>query len=164
MKISILAATALLIAGTTAAMAAWDQDQTIVDLQAQGFTRIEIVIGATQAKVEASNGTTKVETIYDLATGGVVKTESESIDPSDVKSPGVGVRTTNRDTFISDDDHEDDHGGVRGGHGADDEADDDHGGGDDDEDDGEDDHGDHDGGDDDGGDDDGGDDDDGDDD
>jgi len=180
MKISILAAAALLLAGTSMAQAAWDQNQTVLDLQAQGYTHIEITLGVTQAKVEASNGTIKVETVYDLVTGDVVKTETDAADPNESQTPRVEIKTTDEAAFVGggDDDGEDDHKGGSSGPGSHDEADDNgsdddaaddnsgHGGGDDsgddnsgDDDSSDDDHGgdDH-GGDDDGGDDHGGDD------
>ena len=106
MKISILAATALLLASTSMAQAAWDQNQTVLDLQAQGYTHIEITVGATQAKVEASNGTIKIETVYDLVTGDVVKSETEPVDPSESQTPGVEIKTTDDSDFV--DDEEDD--------------------------------------------------------
>lgn len=144
MKMRILAATALLLAGTSMAQAAWDQNQTVLDLQAQGYTHIEITLGATQAKVEASNATTKVETVYDLATGDVVKTETEAVDPNDPQTPGVEIKTTDEDDFVGEDDGEDD---LNDDHGSDDEQADDNGSDDDHEDD-SDDESDDDGGDD----------------
>lgn len=128
MKISILASAALLLASTSLAQAAWDQDQTVLDLQAQGFTHIEITVGATQAKVEASNATTKVETIYDLATGDVLKVETDSVDDDEVEAPGVEIRTTDDTSFLGGHDGEDDdNGGVSGGNGSDDDQADDNG-------------------------------------
>ena len=131
MKISILAATALLLAGTSMAQAAWDQNQTVLDLQAQGFTHIEITVGVTQAKVEASNGTTKVETVYDLATGDIVKTETDPVDPNEPTTPGIEIKTTDEEVFVGEDDGEDeqgdDKGGVSGRDGSDDDEADDHG-------------------------------------
>jgi hypothetical protein len=154
MKISILAAAALLLASTSLAQAAWDQDQAVLALQAQGYTHIEITVGPTQAKVEASNGTTKVETIYDLATGDVVKTETDTVDADEVQSPGIEIKTTNDDSFVdgNDDDEADDNGSD------DDQGDDNSGPGGGDDDSGDDDSGDDDSGDDDSGDDDSGDD------
>jgi len=148
MKISILAAAALLLAGTSMAQAAWDQNQTVLDLQARGFTHIEITVGTTQAKVEASDGTTKLETVFDLVTGAVVKSETGRVGPNESQTPGVEVNTSSADAFV-DDGKDDDHGGSSAGSGSDDDqADDngsdddqadDNGGGSDDE--GDDDHG-----------------------
>lgn len=107
MKIRILAAAALLLAGTSLAQAAWDQNQTVLDLQAQGFTHIEITVGVTQAKVEASNSTTKVETVYDLVTGDVVMTETAAVDPNEVQTPGVEIKTTDENAFVGKDDEDD---------------------------------------------------------
>jgi hypothetical protein len=134
----ILMLTAALIVGGTIASAAIDTEALVSALQADGYTRVEVKVGPTQTKVEATNGDRKVETVYDNETGQVLKSETELVRAGEDISPGVEVRTTDRD-FVGDDDH--------GGRGRDhDEDDDDHGGHDDDDDDhdSDDDHGDHD--------------------
>lgn len=130
MKMRVLGLVAALLMASPA-FAAWDVDAITQKFQADGFTRIEVKIGPTQAKVEAIKDGTKVEVIYDLATGDVLKRESEVISADDSSATGVFVRNTVRD-FIGtsssgrsgDDDSADDSSGRNG---SDDSADD-HGG------------------------------------
>ena len=94
---------------TTAALsllagAAWAQsvgqsvtDQVVSGLQAQGFTRIEVKEGPTQIKVEAIQGTTKVEYVYDIRTGDVLSTETERVDGDDDTRPGVEIEREDED-------------------------------------------------------------------
>lgn len=136
MKMTFVAmAFSVMMAGSAAF--ALTPDQVISDLQAQGYTRVEVRVGPTQMKVEAIKGTEKVEIIYDSATGTVLKTETEAVRPGENTAPGVSVRERGRD-FVrverrdssdddSDDDSNDDHGG-RGSDDNDDDGDDDHGG------------------------------------
>lgn len=94
---------------TTAALsllagAAWAQsvgqsvtDQVVSGLQAQGFTRIEVKEGPTQIKVEAIQGTTKVEYVYDIRTGDVLSQETERVDGDDDTRPGVEIDQEDED-------------------------------------------------------------------
>ena len=136
-------------------------DQVVAGLQAQGFTRIEVDAGPTQVKVEVIRGTTKVEYVYDRATGGLLSQETEAVDADDDTRPGieydtrdddfvrVGVGGSHDDDDDGQDDDGDDEGGDRNrGHGNDaDGFDDDNPGrgqddrADDDDDDGDDDDG-----------------------
>ena len=129
--------TAAFAISSNMAFAAVTAESIAADLQAKGFTRIEIQQSANQFKAEAFRGTEKFEAIYDASTGDVLKTESYNDDSND-----------------STDDADDDHG--NGTSGSDHDGGDDNGG---DHDGGDDNGGDHDGGDHDGGDHDGGDDD-----
>lgn len=95
MKRTFLLASALLLTGQAAL--ALTSEQVIDDLTAQGYTRIEVRNGLTQTKVEAIRGTTKLEVIYDQATGAVLKTETEAVEPGDDTTPGISVRNRNRD-------------------------------------------------------------------
>ncbi len=148
MKRILLMTAALIVAGTMASAAITAQS-LVDDFSAQGYTRIEVKTGLTQIKVEAVKGTTKVETIYNMATGQVLKTETEAVGLFDDTAPGVEVSDRNRDFLRlasndddsnddsdddsdddsnddSDDDSDDDHGGNSGhgggnsGHGSDD--------------------------------------------
>lgn len=114
-------------------------DQLISDLQADGFTRIEVKNGVTQTKVEAIRGTEKVETVFDRATGEVIKQEVETVRAGEDTRPGVEIDTRDSD-FVdgarSDDRDDDDR---RSGRGDDDDDDDDRRSGRDDDDDGDDD-------------------------
>lgn len=166
MKLRVLGLVAALMMSTPA-LAAWDVDAITQQYKADGFTRIEIKIGPTQAKVEAIKDGTKVEVIYDLASGDVLKRESEVISADESSATGVSVRNTERDFLVdvgstrSNDDDDDDDVLDDNGRDDDDSADDNSGrGGDDDEDDdesddnsggGDDDGPDHDSGDDNGG-------------
>ena len=158
-KLKLMIAGMVLSAGM--AMAAVTTEQVISDLQAEGYTWIEVKRGPTQIKVEAVKGTTKIETIIDTATGAVLKTESETASAAEQSRVGVQVRDRNRDFLEvgsgddassdddssddgSDDDSSDDDSNDDGddngnddgdddnsGHGSDDDGNDDHGGGDD---------------------------------
>lgn len=100
------------------AAAAITADDVIATYQTDGYTRIEVRMGVTQMKVEAIKGDTKVETVYDIDTGTVLKTETEAVRAGETVTPGVSVRELNRDFVRSarsddgadDDDDDDDHG------------------------------------------------------
>ncbi len=123
-----LAGLAALLMTTSLAQAAFDANSVAMQLQSEGYTRIEIKIGQSIAKVEAIKGTTKIEVTYDIASGTVLKTETEQVGADDKITPGVEIRTGRDD---HDDDANDDGGSGsnsgRGG-GDDDNEDDDHGG------------------------------------
>lgn len=118
MKLHVLGATAFVMMATTMAQAAWDSEEIARHYTAQGYTRVEIELSRTQAKVEAIRGASKIEVIYDLATGKVLKTENETVDGDDSTAPGVFMRTDLRASFHddldsydrSDDDDYHDHG------------------------------------------------------
>ncbi|MBP6736747.1 MAG: PepSY domain-containing protein [Rhodobacteraceae bacterium] len=149
MKTKFFHAAAMLLMSTTLSHAAITSDDLISQYQAQGYTRIEIKVGTTLAKVEAIKDGQKVEVLYDLVTGAVLKTETEAVDAGDNVTPGVQVRNV-RDEKLDDDrggddDSDDD---------SDNDSDDDDSSDDDSSDDGDDDSGDDDGDDDNSGDDD----------
>lgn len=155
MKRIALIALAILLPGS-AALAAISPQDLANQFAAQGYTAIEITQGRTQTKIEASNGTQKIEEIYDTSTGTLLKREVEAAEAGDDIRNGVRLRNRDRD-FVrvvsglpssgddssdddsndddrghgNDDDHADDDNPGRGsgGHGADDDGDDDHGGG-----------------------------------
>ena len=136
MKRIFLAGAAALALTATAALAQSVADQIVSGLQQQGYTRIEVTEGPTQIKVEAIQGSTKLEYVYDRASGRILKQEVEPVRPGEDTTPGVRVRSGD-DSVRGDDDgplHDvgDDHGGDR-----DDDDDDDSGrrGGSDDDDD-----------------------------
>ena len=93
---------------TGAALAQIDADALVEQYQSQGYTRVEVKVGPSQVKVEAIRGTTKVETIYDSATGAVLKTETESVDAGDDTTPGVEIDNKSRDFLDDEGDDEDD--------------------------------------------------------
>ncbi len=139
MKFRLIAAAAVVLMTTSFAQAAFNADDIAAQYQSDGYTRIEIKIGLNTAKVEAFRGTTKIEVTYDLASGTVIKTETETFANAPNVTPGVFVRTESESGRGSDDDGDDDgddHGGDDSGHhsGSDDSGSDDsgHHGGDDD--------------------------------
>lgn len=133
MKLRMLGLVAALMM-TTPALAAWDVDAVTQKLVADGYTRVEVKIGPTQAKVEAIKDGTKTEVIYDLSTGNVLKTETQAIEADDDTAPGVFVRNRSGDFVLvvgnkSDDDEDEvdddlDDGDDNGSGSDDDEEDD----------------------------------------
>lgn len=151
MKTKLFHAAAALIMSATFAHAAITSGDLVAQYQAQGYTRIEVKVGTTLAKVEAIKDGQKVEVLYDLVSGAILKSETEAVRPGEDVTPGVEVRTVNDDKLDddrgrgrgSDDDESDDDGSDDDGSdddgsdddGSDDDGDDDNsgsGGGDDD--------------------------------
>ena len=93
-SIGILGVTFILAAGSAAALT---PDEAIRALQADGFSRVELRVGPTQMKAEAIRGSEKVEIIYDLATGQILKKEIEPLRADDDTRPGVSIRNGTRD-------------------------------------------------------------------
>jgi hypothetical protein len=137
----VMMAAAMALYGTTA-LAVVTAEDVVADLQADGYSWIEVKRGPTQIKVEAVKGTSKIEKIIDIETGRVLQTETENADPEDMGRTGVQIRDRNEDFLddgsddSSDDDSSDDDSSDDNG-GDDDEGNDDNGGddngGDDDE-------------------------------
>ena len=121
------------VSGTSTSIISTSTDQIVSDLQAQGFTRIEVKTGLTQTKVEAIRGTEKVETVFDRATGDVIKQEVETVRAGEDTRPGVEVRSRDRDFVDGSRSDDRDDSGSRSG--RDDDDDDRRGGRDDDDDD-----------------------------
>ena len=152
MKRILMMTTAAFALSASLAMAQSVQDQIVTALQGQGFERIEVTTGLTQVKVEAIRGGVKVEYIYDLATGALLKQEQQSVDAGDDTSPGVEYDTEDGDFLddssddSDDDGSDDDSSDDDDNSGSDDDSDDDNGGhgSDDDDDSGDDDSGDDD--------------------
>lgn len=126
MRKLILTTTAIFTLGAGAALAALTAESVVSSLQAQGFENMEIKVGLTTIKAEASKGADKYEITYDIETGAIVKQEFYPGEGAEV-DPGVEIKTGEDD---------DDHGK---GSGHDDDEDDD----DDDDEDDDDDHSGH---------------------
>ncbi|TNC69837.1 hypothetical protein [Rubellimicrobium roseum] len=92
-----LATTAVMALSTGAALAQSAAEEVIAGLQAQGYTRIEVKEGPTQMKVEAIQGDTKLEYVYDRATGQVLSREVERVDGDDDTAPGVEIDREDED-------------------------------------------------------------------
>ena len=132
MKRTLMLTAALLFAGNMA-IAAVDTDAIVADLTAKGYTNIEVKTSDTRVKIEAVNGTEKLEVTYDIATGEIVKQETGTVgagDEIDDDQNGTGASDSGDDEgddhgdHNGDDDHDDDHDG------GDNDGDGDHGGGD----------------------------------
>ena len=125
---------------TAAMVHAQDATQSLIDqFRAQGYTHIEVKRGLGQIKIEGYRAGVSREIVVDLATGAIVKDESESAREPIGSPDDIEIKDENRD-FLDDDhddDHDDDDHGRRGHHDDDDDHDDDH-----DDDDDDDDHGD----------------------
>lgn len=90
-----------------AAFAEIDTDGLIGRFQDDGYTTIEVTRGLTQTKVEAINQDSKVEVVFDNASGQVLDQEFDTPEADDDTQPGVTVRDRNRD-FVDSGDQEDD--------------------------------------------------------
>jgi hypothetical protein len=113
-----LAASAMLFG--SAALADAFVDGVVNNLRSLGYEYIEVTRGVTQAKAEAVRGTQKIEVIYDLATGQILRQEYETAGPGYFGRSGVEIDVERRD-FLDDDDDD----GSRSGSGRDDDDDDD---------------------------------------
>lgn len=135
MKTKLFMTVSALVFSTTMAFAALSTDTVVADLQTQGYTRIEVKTGPTQTKIEAINGTEKLQVIYDNATGNELKREVGTVGLLENTTEGVFYDDRGRD-FISGDDNgddssddsSDDNGGDTSGNGNDDNGGDDNGG------------------------------------
>jgi hypothetical protein len=135
MRRTLLLGTALFLAMASASQAAITAEDIVAQYQSAGYQRIEVEVGVTRAKVEAIKDGQKIEVTYDLETGAVLKSETETLPAGADVTPGVEVKTSDDDDLDDsnddlDDDEEDDHSGHGGG---DDDSDDDHGGDSDDD-------------------------------
>jgi hypothetical protein len=126
MKLKLMTAAVLLLASTSLSQAAWSSQQVIDQYRAEGYTRVEVKMSATQAKVEAIKGTQKVEVIYDLATGAILKKETETVRGGENTTPGTFVRTVSGSRSFDDSNDSDDDGPHHRRHSGDDDDDDDH--------------------------------------
>jgi hypothetical protein len=109
MKLPLFRAGALAVLLSTTALAQGNPfaTQVIENLQGLGYEYIEVKSGPTQLKVEAVRGSEKLEVIYDLATGRILKQESEDADDDYIGRTGVEFEDEDED-FLDDDDSDDD--------------------------------------------------------
>jgi uncharacterized membrane protein YgcG len=127
-----LAASAMLFG--SAALADAFVDGVVNNLRSLGYEYIEVTRGVTQARAEAVRGTQKIEVIYDLATGQVLRREYELAGPGYFGRSGVEIDSVRRDflrndgrrsSWGHDDNDDDDDDGSRSSWGRDDNDDDD---------------------------------------
>ena len=107
MKRTLMMTAAFLFAGQMA-FAALSTDTVVSDLTGLGYTRIEIKTSPTQMKVEAIRGTEKLEIIYDIETGAVLKQEMGKVYQGENTTPGVEIATDDDDFVDGNDDGNDD--------------------------------------------------------
>jgi hypothetical protein len=103
MKTTLLSTTAALALATSPVFAQSATDQIVADLQSQGFTYVEVKEGPSQIKAEAVRDGTKLEVIYDSATGEILKQESEAAEGEYAQRTGVEIDSDDED-FLDDDD------------------------------------------------------------
>lgn len=142
-KSKLLLASGAMLVSATMAFGAITSDQLVAQFQADGYSFITVKTGLTQIKVEAVKGSTLYETVYDIATGTVIDTDTYAIGAINRPNTGVITRTVNRDFEDDysgadnddivggdlDDDISDDDGAdhdLFDDHGSDDDSDDDH--------------------------------------
>jgi uncharacterized membrane protein YgcG len=113
-----LAASAMLFG--SAALADTFVDGVVNNLRSLGYEYIEVTRGVTQARAEAVRGTQKIEVIYDLSTGRILRQEYETAGPGYFGRSGVEIDVVRRD-FLDDDDDD----GSRSGRDDNDDDDDD---------------------------------------
>lgn len=106
MKTKLFMTVSALVLSSSMAFAALSTNGVVADLQAQGYSRIEVETGPTQTKIEAINGTEKLEVIYDNATGAELKREVYADGSLENGPDGVFFDNSGRD-FIGGDDNGD---------------------------------------------------------
>ncbi len=97
MQKMLFSATAFLLMSASYSSAAITGQDIVAQYQSTGYQSIEVKVGPTQAKVEAIKDGVKIEAVYDLATGAVVKSESGTVDPNAPVSTKVELETTDKD-------------------------------------------------------------------
>lgn len=132
MKTFLMISTLALGMGLAQASWALTANDLVTAYQNDGFSSIEVTTGLTQIKVEAVKDGTRLEVVYDIATGAILKQESRAARPQDTRG-GVEIDREARDftgggSDDDDDEAEDDHGGHGSDDGADHDVNDDHGG------------------------------------
>ena len=90
-----LGAVAVLLMTTSFASAAFDAQSVAAQLTAQGYTNIEIKVGQNVAEVEAIKDGMKIELIYDIASGAVIKSETGPAGEDDDNAPGTVAEDDN---------------------------------------------------------------------
>lgn len=105
---TIGAAAMLLMTTSLASAAPFDADAIAKQYQADGFTRVEISVRQTQARVEAYDDRGELEVIYDIATGNeLCRDRDDDDDDGDAGKPGVVIRSDDRVAFVDARDRQD---------------------------------------------------------
>ena len=99
----VRAASSLIVAGLAlmaGGAAAHTGDGLLAALAERGFTHVEVTIGPSQVKIEASDGTIEVESVIDKETRTEIAREVKAADNDD--EPGHENRRSDSD-FLDDD-------------------------------------------------------------
>ena len=122
-RIAIIAAAFAMTASMGLAQSV--SDSVVADLQAQGYTNIEVKTRANSVKIEGVKDGQKIEITLDKSTGAIIKQETESADSSSSSSTDDSSDDSGDDSSDSSNDdgpgHDvgDDHGGDSGHGGGD---------------------------------------------
>lgn len=108
-----MVALAAVVLSGTAALSQSFEDKVVSMMRDLGYTFVEVKRGPTQLKAEGVKGTEKLEVIYDLATGRILKREQERADADEIGRVGFQFDVRDRDFLDAgdDDDRNDDDGG-----------------------------------------------------
>ncbi|MGV8987529.1 MAG: hypothetical protein ACOH2H_14750 [Cypionkella sp.] len=87
---------AAMILSADMALASITAEQLVAAYQAKGYTNIEATAGPTQIKVEASRANSRLEAVYDIATGAVLQQERSGAVPGS-DTLGAKVKTVKAD-------------------------------------------------------------------
>ncbi len=71
--------------------------------QNNGYTNIEVKVGATQLKIEAIKDNVKIEATYDIATGEIVKSETHAVQAGTTITTTTEIQTDGDSADSSDD-------------------------------------------------------------
>jgi len=133
MKHALLLSTTLSVLTAAPLYAQSFTDRVVETLSQQGYQTVEIDNGPTQTKFEAVGDGTKIEVIYDRATGEILSQETGRFDGTVVEGQPIEIDTRtrdfvgdNRDDNDDDDDDDDDHDDDRDDDDDGDRDDDDH--------------------------------------
>ena len=85
-----------MIFSATMVVAAITADDVVATYQTKGYTTISVATGLTQIKVEAVLGHRKLEAIYDIATGAILRQETSRAEKADA-GQGVSLTTVTHD-------------------------------------------------------------------
>ena len=88
--------TAAFAFSASVAMASVAANDLVAAYQAQGYTKIEVITGPTQIKVEAVKGTSRIEVIYDASSGSILQQENKWAKRSQ-RGAGVTLSTSTGD-------------------------------------------------------------------
>ncbi len=116
---------AVVVLSGTAALSQSFEDKVVSMMRDLGYTFVEVKRGPTQLKAEGVKGTEKLEVIYDLATGRILKRERERADADEIGRVGFQFDVRDRD-FLNDSDDDDRNDNEAGRRGGSDDDDNDH--------------------------------------